>query len=76
MLNEIILEDIRKATYYARAKTKEFVEFINKKSSSENSEEFFVWWMKDAANDASPKITMSLRGAKRRGNPFSKGSFV
>ena len=36
VLDEIILEEIRKATYYARAKTKEFVEFINKKSSSEN----------------------------------------
>ena len=39
VLDEIILEEIRKATYYARAKTKEFVEFINKKSSSENRRE-------------------------------------
>lgn len=38
-LDEIILEEIRKATYYAQAKTKEFVEFINKKSSSENRRE-------------------------------------
>ena len=36
VLDEIILEEIRNATYYARAKTHEFVEFINKKSSSEN----------------------------------------
>jgi hypothetical protein len=34
VLDEIILEEILKTTYYARAKTKEFVEFINKKSSS------------------------------------------
>ena len=39
VLDEIILEEIRKATYYARAKTKEFVEFINKKSSYENRRE-------------------------------------
>ncbi len=39
VLDEIILEEIRKATYYARAKTHEFVEFINKKSSSENKRE-------------------------------------
>ncbi len=39
VLDEIILEEIRKATYYARAKTKEFVEFINKKRSSENRRE-------------------------------------
>jgi len=39
VLDEIILEEIRKATYYERAKTKEFVEFINKKSSSENRRE-------------------------------------
>ncbi len=42
VLDEIILEEIRKATYYARAKTKEFVEFINKKSSSENRRELTV----------------------------------
>jgi len=39
VLDEIILEEIRKATYYARTKTKEFVEYINKKSSSENKRE-------------------------------------
>ncbi len=39
VLDEIILEEIRKTTYYARAKTNEFVEFINKKSSSENRRE-------------------------------------
>lgn len=38
-LDEIVLEEIRKATYYARTKTKEFVEYINKKSSSENRRE-------------------------------------
>ena len=42
VLDEIILEEIRKATYYARAKTKEFVEFINKKSSSKNRRELTV----------------------------------
>ena len=42
VLDEIILEEIRKATYYARAKTKEFVEFINKKSFSENRRELTV----------------------------------
>ena len=39
VLDEIILEEIRKATYYARAKTHEFVVFINKKNSSENKRE-------------------------------------
>ena len=39
VLDEIILGEIRKTTYYARAKTNEFVEFINKKSSSENRRE-------------------------------------
>ena len=38
-LDEIILEEIRRTTYYARTKTREFVEFINKKSSSENRRE-------------------------------------
>ena len=38
-LDEIILEEIRRITYYARTKTHEFVEFINKKSSSENRRE-------------------------------------
>lgn len=42
VLDEIILEEIRKATYYARAKTHEFVEFINKKSSSENKRELIA----------------------------------
>ena len=39
MLDEIILEEIRKATYYARSKTQEFAQFINKKNSSENRRE-------------------------------------
>lgn len=39
ILDEIVLEEIRKVTYYARSKTNEFVEFINKKSSSENKKE-------------------------------------
>lgn len=38
-LDEIIIEEIRRITYYARTKTREFVEFINKKSSSENRRE-------------------------------------
>ena len=38
-LDKIILEEIRRTTYYARSKTKEFIEFINKKSSSENKRE-------------------------------------
>lgn len=38
-LDEIILEEIRRITYYARTKTRDFVEFINKKSSSENRRE-------------------------------------
>ena len=38
-LDEIILEEIRRITYYARTKTREFVESINKKSSSENRRE-------------------------------------
>ena len=42
VLDQIILEEIRKATYYARAKTHEFVEFINKKSSSENKRELIA----------------------------------
>ena len=41
-LDEIILEEIRRITYYARTKTREFVEFINKKSSSENRRELTV----------------------------------
>ncbi len=39
VLDEIIIEEIRRATYYARENTNEFVEFINKKSSSENRKE-------------------------------------
>lgn len=38
-LDEIVLEEIRRITYYARTKTKEFVQFINNKSSSENKRE-------------------------------------
>lgn len=41
-IHSYILEEIRKATYYARAKTHEFVEFINKKSSSENKRELIA----------------------------------
>lgn len=33
VLDEIVLEEIRRTTYYARSKTNEFAEFINKKSS-------------------------------------------
>ena len=39
VLDEIILEEIRKVTYYARAQTREFVSFINQKSSAENRRE-------------------------------------
>ncbi len=35
VLDEIILEEIRRVTYYARAKTDEFIDFINKKSTAE-----------------------------------------
>lgn len=42
VLDEIVLEEIRKATYYARAKTSEFVNFINKKSSAESRRELNV----------------------------------
>lgn len=38
-LDEIVLEEIRSITYYARTKTNEFIEFINNKSSSENRRE-------------------------------------
>ncbi|MBQ6706072.1 MAG: recombinase family protein [Clostridia bacterium] len=38
-LDEIVLEEIRCITYYARTKTKEFVQVINNKSSSENKRE-------------------------------------
>ena len=36
VLDEIVLEELRRTTYYARAHTAEFVEFINQKSSAEN----------------------------------------
>ena len=39
VLDEIILEEIRKVTYYARAQTRDFVSFINQKSSAENRRE-------------------------------------
>ncbi len=39
VLDEIVLEELRRTTYYARAHTAEFVEFINKKSSTENRKE-------------------------------------
>lgn len=39
VLDEIVLEEIRKVTYYARAKTKEFVEYINRKSAAETRKE-------------------------------------
>ncbi len=39
VLDEIILEEIRKVTYYARSQTKEFTEFVNQKSSSQNRKE-------------------------------------
>ncbi len=42
VLDEIVLEEIRRATYEARANTDEFVAFINKKSSSENRKELNV----------------------------------
>ncbi len=35
VLDEIILEEIRRVTYYARAKTDEFIDFINRKSTAE-----------------------------------------
>ena len=39
VLDEIILEEIRRITYYARTKTKEFAEFINQKTSAESRKE-------------------------------------
>ena len=39
VLDEIILEEIHKVTYYARSQTQQFVSFINKKSSAENRRE-------------------------------------
>ena len=38
-LDEIVLEEIRRITYYARTKTNEFVAFISNKSSLENRRE-------------------------------------
>ena len=39
VLDEIVLEELRRTTYYARAHTSEFEEFINQKSSAENRKE-------------------------------------
>ncbi len=39
VLDEIVLEEIRRVTYYARAKTKEFIDFINRKSATEARKE-------------------------------------
>ena len=39
VLDEIVLEELRRTTYYARAHTSEFVEFINQKSFAENRKE-------------------------------------
>ena len=39
VLDEIVLEEIRRVTYYARAKTKEFIDFINRKSTAEARKE-------------------------------------
>ena len=39
VLDEIVLEELRRTTYYARAHTAEFVESINQKSSAENRKE-------------------------------------
>ena len=38
-LDEIVLEEIRSVTYYARANTDQFVDFIQKKSSAESRRE-------------------------------------
>ena len=38
-LDEIVLEEIRSVTYYARANTAQFVNFIQKKSSAESRQE-------------------------------------
>ncbi len=42
VLDEIILEEIRKVTYYARAKTQEFVCYVTQKSSTENRKELNI----------------------------------
>ena len=39
VLDEIVLEEIRRVTYYARARTKEFIDFINRKSAAEARKE-------------------------------------
>lgn len=39
VLDEIVLEEIRRVTYYARAKTKEFIDYINRKSATEARKE-------------------------------------
>ena len=39
VLDEIVLEELRRTTYYTRVHTAEFVEFINQKSSVENRKE-------------------------------------
>ena len=39
VLEEILLEEIRRITYAARSKEREFAEYINRKSSSENRKE-------------------------------------
>ncbi len=42
VLDEIILEEIRRITYYARTKTKDFAEFINQKTSAESRKELMA----------------------------------
>lgn len=39
VLDEIVLREIRNVTYYARTRTQEFAEYINKKSSAANKKE-------------------------------------
>ncbi len=39
VLDEIVLQELRKVTFYARSQTKEFLDFINQKSSAENRRE-------------------------------------
>lgn len=39
VLDEILLEELRRITYTARTKERQFAEFVNKKSSSENRRE-------------------------------------
>lgn len=39
VLDEILLEELRRITYTARTRERQFAEFINKKSSSENRRE-------------------------------------